>query len=579
MTKHTWLVSLGILWFLVGCRPQPTPAAPPATATPAPALAATATPMPAATVAPAATPAVPGMSWWNDRVFYEVFVRSFQDSNGDGIGDLQGLISRLDYLNDGDPATTGDLGVTGIWLMPIFASPSYHGYDVTDYMTINPEYGTLDDFKQLLAEAHKRGIAVILDLPLNHTSNQHPWFQASAAGDPTYADWYVWTKEPTFTSGPWGEQVWYKLGDRYYYGVFWEGMPDLNLRNPEVTAALQDVARYWIKDVGVDGFRLDGVRHLVEEGAVQENTPSTHAWLRDFHTFYKSLDPHAFTVGEAWTTSDEASQYVGDQADIAFEFDLAQGMVNAVREQSSGPVAIPQSLVNKDYPPGQYGAFLTNHDQNRVMDQVGNDVGAAKVAATLLLTNPGVPFIYYGEEIGMEGQKPDEDIRRPMPWDASATAGFTTGQPWRPLGPGHDKANVVSEGLDPASLLNHYRALVQLRNQHPALRTGEMLKVTSQPSPVYAFLRHAPDETLLVLTNLGDKAVDDYGLTLAQGPLAGTPAAGLVFGEGQVTPPAVNAAGGFDNYRPLPSLPPRSSYVIRLGPENVSQTAPSLARR
>lgn len=546
MHRRFWFLLVLVAWLLAACQTQPAPAAP-------------------ASEGATQALATMGMPWWNDRVFYEVFVRSFQDSNGDGIGDLQGLISRLDYLNDGDPTSTGDLGVTGLWLMPLFESPSYHGYDVTDYTKINPEYGTLDDFKQLLEEAHKRGIAVILDLPLNHTSNLHPWFQASAASDPKYADWYIWTQEPTFTSGPWGQQVWYKLGNRYYYGLFWEGMPDLNLRNPDVTAALYDVARYWIEDVGVDGFRLDGIRHLVEEGAVQENTEATHAWLRGFHTFYKSVDPNAFTVGEAWTTSDQASKYVGDEADIVFEFDLAQGMVSAAGQGTAGPVAIPQSLVNKDYPPGQYAAFLTNHDQNRIMDQVGNDTGAAKVAATLLLTNPGVPFLYYGEEIGMEGQKPDEDIRRPMQWDAGPTAGFTTGQPWRSLGPGHEQANVVTEGLDAGSLLNHYRALVQLRNQHPALRTGDMLKVTTDPAPVYAFLRHAPHDTLLVLVNLGDEAISDYSLTLPQGNLTGgDPQASLVFGGGQVTPPALNRAGGFDGYKPLPSLPPRSSYLISL---------------
>lgn len=559
MPKRHWLFFLALMWLLAACRTQPPPATSRAPAAPS----ATAT-IPAA--AAAEMPGATGEHWWNDRVFYEVFIRSFQDSNGDGIGDLQGLVSRLDYLNDGDPTTTEDLGVTGLWLMPVFASPSYHGYDVTFYSQINPDYGTLDDFKRLLEEAHKRGIAVILDLPLNHTSNLHPWFQASAAGDPKYADWYVWSQEPSFTSGPWGQQVWYKLGDRYYYALFWEGMPDLNLRNPDVTAAANDVARYWIKDVGVDGFRLDGIRHLVEEGAVQENTEATHAWLKGFHMFYKSVDPEAFTVGEAWTTTDEASKYVGDEADIAFEFDLAQGMVNAARQATAGPVAIPQSIVNKFYPPGQYAAFLTNHDQDRIMSQLGGDVAAAKTAATLLLTNPGVPFVYYGEEIGMEGQKPDEDIRLPMQWDAGRNAGFTTTQPWRPLGPGHEQANVATEGLDSDSLLNHYRRLIHLRNEHPALRTGELLEVESDSSKVYAFLRHSPDETLLVLVNLDDDEVGDYGLTLPQGPLSDAPQARLVLGDGRAASPVLNKAGGFDGYKPLPTLPPRSSFVIRLAP-------------
>ena len=204
-----------------------------------------------------------------------MFVRSFADSDGDGIGDLRGLTDRLDYLNDGDPATTGDLGVTGIWLMPIAESPSYHGYDVVDYEQIEADYGTAEDFKALMAAAEERGIAVIVDLVLNHTSIDHPWFKDSRTPGSEHDEWYVWSDPAPAVAGPGGRPVWHQDGDRAYYGYFWEGMPDLNVANPAVTAALDEVARFWLEEMGVDGFRLDAARHLIEDGAQLDNTPAT----------------------------------------------------------------------------------------------------------------------------------------------------------------------------------------------------------------------------------------------------------------------------------------------------------------
>ncbi len=205
-------------------------------------------------------------------MFYEVFVRSFADSDGDGIGDLRGLTDRLDYLNDGDPSTNDDLGVTGLWLMPIAGSPSYHGYDVTDYEAVEPDYGTAEDFRAFMAAAHERGIAVIVDLVLNHTSIDHPWFQDARTPGSEHDDWYVWSTTGVPFAGPGGRRIWHKDGDRWYYGFFWEGMPDLNVANPEVEAALDDVARFWLEDMGVDGFRLDAARHLIEDGDKTENS-------------------------------------------------------------------------------------------------------------------------------------------------------------------------------------------------------------------------------------------------------------------------------------------------------------------
>ncbi|MFN8447873.1 MAG: alpha-amylase family glycosyl hydrolase [Anaerolineae bacterium] len=292
-------------------------------------------------LAPSAAQA--NVPWWNDRVFYEIFVRSFYDSDGDGIGDLQGIIQKLDYLNDGDPTTTTDLGVTGLWLMPVAESPSYHGYDVTDYLMVEPDYGTDDDFKALIAAAHQRGIAVIVDLVVNHTSREHPWFQASAAGNPHYADWYVWDDLCPTYRGPWGEQVWIPLDDRCYYAIFWEGMPDLNYTNPAVTSAMDNVARYWLEDMGVDGFRIDALQHIIEDGQNQANTDATHEWANAFHQYIDLVNPDALSVGEIDATSYLAAPYVPDGADLVFAFDLADAMLQSANQGNNSAVLSLQS--------------------------------------------------------------------------------------------------------------------------------------------------------------------------------------------------------------------------------------------
>lgn len=530
---------------------------------PAVAQQATQTAEPEATVA-ATTAAMTG-HWWNERVFYELFVRSFYDSNGDGKGDLQGVIQKLDYLNDGNPNTDADLGVTGIWLMPIMASPSYHGYDVTDFNTVNPDYGTNDDFKQLISEAHKRGIAVIVDLPVNHTSNQNSWFKASAAGDPTYADWYIWKDKAPSYRGPFGEQVWFPLGGRFYYAIFCDCMPDLNYTNPAVTAAMDDVAKFWLTDMGADGLRLDALQHIIEDGTKQQDTPQTRQWAAAFHQYVKSVAPNSLTVGEVNNNRFVASAYVPNGADLDFEFDLADAMVKSANSGRSDNVVSIQNSVDTLYPPGQYAAFLTNHDQNRLMNDLGKDANKAKVAADLLMTQPGVPFVYYGEEIGMQGAKPDEEIRTPMQWDTTPkTAGFTSGTPWE--APQNDTAtvNVATEDSDPNSLLNHYRDLIHLREAHPALEEGKLIPVTSASHNVYSFVRQSDSETLLVVINLSNAAVSDYGLTLKQG-LSASQQGSLIEGTGDLAQPQIDANGGFSNYLPLAQLPPDSLTIIRFG--------------
>jgi len=386
----------------------------------------------------------------------------------------------LDYLNDGNPETSTDLGITGIWLMPIYPSPTYHGYNVTDYYSVNPDYGTVDDLKNLLDAAHARGIRLILDLTLNHTSNEHPWFVQSMDPSAPYHDWYIWSDVDPGYTGSWGQQVWFPLNGMYYYGTFSAWSPDLNYKNPAAYAEMHEVVRFWMEEIGVDGFRLDAAKHIVEEGSKQANTASTHAWWENFRLFYKQVNPLAVTVAEIWDEPHINAEYVqGDEVDLAFEFYLADAYVNSVNIESSKTVNEQIELSYNLIPPLQYATFLTNHDQDRVFSHVGNDPQKVMALAALLLTGPGVPFLYYGEEIGMEGQYPHEQIRRPMQWSADQIAGFSTVEPWEPLGPGWESYNVDLESDDPASILSHYRNLISARNQHSALRVGD-LKVVNK---------------------------------------------------------------------------------------------------
>jgi glycosidase len=505
-----------------------------------------------------------GYPWWNDRVFYEVFVRSFRDSDGDGIGDLQGLIDRLDYLNDGDHLTDVDLGVTGIWLMPVAESPSYHGYDVVDYRQVERDYGTNADLIRLIDEAHRRDMVVIVDLVLNHTSSQHPWFLDALTPGSQHDTWYVWRDEDPGFRSPWGSQVWHRAGDRYYYALFWSGMPDLNLENKKVTRELHDIARFWLADVGVDGFRLDGVKHYIENGALQEHTEDTHQWVERLRRTVRRTSPSALVVGEVWSHTEYAAAYVGDELDLVFEFDLAEAILESVRRGDKRSLSSVQQSVLQAYPPGQYAVFLSNHDQNRVLDQLRGDVSAAKVAATLLLTNPGVPFVYYGEEIGMSGSKPDERIRTPMSWDSSPAGGFTDGSPWQTMADSHPTANVQGLSGDPSSLLNHYRALIDLRDRHPALRIGEMWPVECESRQVYAYLRTSQDEALLIVVNLSDDTVSRPSLTLEESPLTPNPRGALLLGVADISLPDIGEAGGFERYVVAEALPPRSALIVDL---------------
>jgi glycosidase len=510
----------------------------------------------------------PPAPWWRDRIFYEVFVRSFADSDGDGTGDLRGLTQKLDYLNDGDPATTDDLGVGALWLMPVAESPSYHGYDVTDYRAVEPDYGTEDDFRALMAAAHERGIAVIVDLVLNHTSIDHPWFRDARTPGSEHDDWYVWSTDGVPSAGPGGRRVWHKDGDRWYYAYFWEGMPDLNVANPEVAAELDEVASFWLDDVGVDGFRLDAARHLIEDGAKLENTQASFDWLAGFRTRVKDDRPDTLVLGEVWDATSMSSRYVREGSlDLTFDFGLAGATIGAIRSGDATSLRAAQQEVADSYPPGGLATFLTNHDQNRVASELGSDAAAVKLAASLLLLGQGVPFIYYGEEIGMTGRKPDERIRTPMRWDGSQpAAGFSTDAPWETLSEDPAGTDVAAQGADPGSLLSTYRVLGQLRASHPALSRGDWTSVDASEPGVHAYLRQADGETVLVVANLGDETVAGVALTLEAGPLCGAPEAQALLGPDDVRSPAITPTGGLDGYVPVARLGPRETLVIGLVP-------------
>ena len=507
------------------------------------------TPLPATAQATESAPESGPAAWWRDAVFYEIFVRSFNDSNGDGIGDFNGITQKLDYLQS--------LGVNAIWLMPINPSPSYHGYDVLNYYTVNPQYGTMDDFKHLLAEAHKRDIKIIIDLVLNHTSSQHPFFvDANNNPESKYRDWYVWSNE--------GGDRWHQGKNGYYYGYFWGGMPDLNYNNPEVTAQMEAVTQHWLTGIGVDGFRIDAVKHLIEEGNKLENTPATHEWLKGYYTFYKSLSPEAYTVGEVYGAGAFLATKYTNQTDQIFNFELASGFVNSVLGESNTGLNGAWAFTLKDITDGNYATFLTNHDQNRVMSVFNGDMQKAKLAAVLMLTSPGTPFIYYGEEIGMQGKKPDEDIRLPMQWSAAANAGFTTGTPWRAPFANYTEVNVAVQDADPNSLINLYRTLTKLRAEHPALRRGQIAVLDTDNPGVFAMLRTDGAEHFLILVNLKGEAISNYALKLNEKLLPDgslTAVSQLDSASGS----ALTITGGlFADYKPLPELPPYQAYIFAL---------------
>ena len=422
------------------------------------------------------------------EVTYEVFVRAFADSDGDGVGDLKGLMRKLDYLSE--------LGVDSLWLMPVFPSPSYHGYDVTDYRSINPEYGTMEDLEALLADAHSRGMAVILDLPINHTSIDHPWFRERP-------EFYRWADErANLDLRVWGEKVWKPYGDTWYYAIFWDGMPDLDYENPDVRDEMIDIALYWL-DMGVDGFRLDAASHIygMGEWSARQEIERSASWWVEFQIACVAKNPNCYLLGEAWESLDKRAALLAG-LDAAVNFDVGGAIIALLRTGGSGKgyvrnLALTYAAYAEVRPGIPDAPFLTNHDQNRVYAALGAKPERAKMAANMLLTLPGNPILYYGEEIGMMGAKPDEEIRTPMLWgggDRSETR-------WHPSIYNTRTLTVAEQDADPDSLLNHYRRLLAFRRAHPALTGGEFDAADVGNDIVAAYALSTPEERALIIHN------------------------------------------------------------------------------
>ena len=452
---------------------------------------------------------------WQHGAFMQIFVRAYADSDGDGIGDLRGLIGKLDHLQQ--------LGVRGIWLMPITANADGdHGYATTNFRAIAPEYGTLADVDTLIRQAHARGIGVIMDYVINHSAAEHPLFVA-ARSDPSspWRDWYVFSDEQPTGWDIWGNNPWYQVtaqpwlftGDakdlppalpgarHFYFGTFGPAMPDFNFRHPPVLAYHLDSLRFWLNR-GLDGYRLDAVPHLIENNAIDWNDqPQSRALTLQIQQLVKAYQRRT-TVCEA--TAKPRDYARADLCGSAFAFGLetalikaAQGDVDALQTVARYPAEAPPTM----------GVFLANHDKftgRRLMDQLQGDEAAYRLAAAIYLLLPGTPYIYYGEEIGQAGAaglRDDPEIRGPMSWTADGS-GFSRGQPFRALASNRSTHNVAAQRADPTSLLAHYRALIALRNQQPAIARGSLERAVAGGSTL-SFQRRLDDQHLVMAYNTG----------------------------------------------------------------------------
>ncbi|MBD3918122.1 DUF3459 domain-containing protein [Paenibacillus sp. PR3] len=442
-------------------------------------------------------------------VYYELFVRSFADSNDDGIGDLNGVTAKLDYL--------ASLGVGGIWLMPITESPSYHGYDTTDYKKVEPDYGTLDDLKRLVDEAHKRGIKVIMDLVVNHTSSEHPWFKEALTNPSSpYRSWYHFAaadEKVQTDSAAGADSAWHGSGDNRYLSIFWGGMPDLNFDNPKVREAMIDAGQFWL-DQGIDGFRLDAAKHIYGDYASTIHTKEVQdlnqAWWQEFRAGLIQKKPDVYLVGEVWDSTSVIAPLLNHALDSGFNFDLAAKLLSGADREQDSDIAFSLSRAYGAYEHASAGAFvdapfLSNHDQTRVMTALNGNVEHARMAAAMLLTMPGNPFIYYGEELGLTGSKPDERLREPMPWTASLNDSDDTR--WiEPMFAKGGDVSVEREEADSGSLLQWYKTLIQWRNEEKALHDGgiDSFKLGDEKG-LSAYIRMTVDERVLVVHNLSSK--------------------------------------------------------------------------
>jgi alpha-glucosidase len=499
--------------------------------------------------------AMPMPNWWQRGVIYQIYPRSLQDTNSDGIGDLRGIRSRLDYFVG--------LGVDALWLSPVYPSPMKDfGYDVSDYTDVHPMFGTLAELDALVAEVKRRGLKLILDFVPNHTSNEHPWFlESRSSRNNPRRDWYLW-RDPAPDGGPpnnwlsqFGGCAWEldEATGQYYYHAFLKEQPDLNWRNPNVVAAMHDVLRFWFRR-GVDSFRVDVLWHLIKDDQFRDNPPNP-AWRGDgpphhsqiplyttdrpeIHDIVSGLRAVAnefddrVLIGEIYLPLERLVAYYGTKLNgvhLPFNFQLLQSSWHA--RQIAKLVDQYESVL----PDGGWPNWvLGNHDNPRVASRVGVD--QARVAAMLLLTLRGTPTMYYGDELGMQDVRisPErvrdpfernvpgigvgrDPCRTPMQWDASVSAGFSVVEPWLPVADNYTEINVESETVDPRSMLNLYRNLLRLRKRHPALSVGGYQPVATT-GDLLAYIRKRADERFLIALNLG---AEPHSLSLAAQGLAG----------------------------------------------------------
>lgn len=447
----------------------------------------------------------------NYRNYYEIFVYSFYDSDGDGIGDLNGVTQKLDYIQN--------MGFNGIWLMPVFQSTTYHKYDITDYMKIDSEYGSTEDMQNLIEECHKRGIRIILDFVMNHTSSQHLWFtqaceyleQLPQGAEPDekecpYVGYYHFANEQ--------KQDYYQVKntDWYYEGVFWSEMPDLNLENEQLRAELEQIASYWI-GMGIDGFRMDAAMHFEENDA----TTNTEI-LNWFYEYCLSQNPDFYMVSEVWANEATVADYYASGTPSMFNFDLAdkEGKLIKAARGTYKAANLVQSMLkyqtdfaaeNPDYIDAP---FITNHDMGRVANALRNDPDDLKMAGGLLMTLSGNPFVYYGEEIGMSsaGTK-DENKRLPFIWSDTDTAGMTKGPKDAEAGIISAFAGVEEQQADLDSILNYYKRALRLRNENPELARGTIEAVETLCDGHQAVITKTwEDSTIAVVYNTSDEAIE-----------------------------------------------------------------------
>ncbi|WP_344106444.1 maltose alpha-D-glucosyltransferase [Nocardiopsis rhodophaea] len=489
--------------------------------------------------------------WYKRAVFYEVLARGFYDSNGDGTGDLRGLVEKLDYLEW--------LGIDCIWLLPLYESPLRDGgYDISDYMKILPEFGKIADFVELVEQAHRRGIRVITDLVMNHTSDQHPWFQASRNDpDGPYGDFYVWSDHTDrytdariiFVDTESSNWTYDEVRGQYYWHRFFSHQPDLNFENPAVQEAILEVLRFWL-DLGIDGFRLDAVPYLYErEGTNCENLKETHEFLKRVRAEVDRLYPDRVLLSEANQWPADVVDYFGDfesggdECHMNFHFPLMPRMFMAVRREQRYPI----SEILAQTPPiprnCQWAIFLRNHDEltlemvtdeerdymyaeyakdprmranvgirRRLAPLLDNDRDQIELFTALLLSLPGSPVLYYGDEIGMGDNiwLGDRDaVRTPMQWTSDRNAGFSRCDPARLYLPlildpihGYQALNVEAQRDDPGSLLNWTRRMIQIRKRHPVFGTGDFAELHASNPSVFAFVREYGEDRMLCVNNL-----------------------------------------------------------------------------